>query len=278
MLRGITSAGLGKIESDAQLIELAGRYGFQAVDLDVLTLTERYGIEGARQLLETNGVVIGSFGLPVEWRSTEEKFLEDFQKLASYAAAAQTFGCTRCCTFILPSTDHDSAHFMALAIRRLRQCAQLLNVYGIRLGLEFVGPHHLRTRWRNPFIWTMEETLDFIRAIDEQNVGLLLDSYHWYTTGLTRSHIESLRAEQIVHVHINDAPNVAIEEVLDNGRIYPGEGIIDLVGFLQSLQTIGYTGPVSQEVLTGQALAETPQQLIARSKKGFDLVFAGAGL
>ena len=41
-------------------------------------------------------------------------------------------------------------------------------------------------------------------------------------TALTVADIEKLRADQIVHVHINDAPDVPVEEVLDNGTIVPG--------------------------------------------------------
>lgn len=278
MLRGLTGAGLGRIESDERLIELAAAHGFQAVDLDAAALVERHGVEKARELLAGSGVVIGSIGLPVEWRTTEEAFLEGLKKLASSAAAAAALGCKSCCTYILPSTDLKAAHFMALATRRLRTCAQILGAYGIRLGLEFVGPHHLRTRWANPFIWTLAETLDWIEAIGESNVGLLFDSYHWYTNGLTVADIEALRADQIVHVHINDAPNVPVSEALDNGRIYPGEGVIDLVGFLQGLQKIGYKGAVSQEILTAEAPNQSPEELILRSKAGFDKVFNAAGL
>lgn len=278
MLRGLTGAGLGRIESDEQLIELAAAHGFQAVDIDAGSLINRHGVEKARELLTSNGLIIGSIGLPVEWRTTEEAFLEGLEKLASAAAAAAALGCTSCCTYILPSTDYKAAHFMALATCRLRTCAQILGAYGIRLGLEFVGPHHLRTRWENPFIWTLEETLDWIAAIGESNVGLLFDAYHWYTNGLTVSDIEALRADQIVHVHINDAPNVPVEEALDNGRLYPGEGVIDLVGFLQGLAKIGYKGAVSQEILTAEAPSDSPEVLVLRSKAGFDKVFGAAGL
>jgi sugar phosphate isomerase/epimerase len=278
MLRGLTRAGLGKIESNEQFIELAAKYGFQAVDIDALSLVEAHTVAGACELLEKNGLVVGSIGLPVEWRSTEEAFREGLPKLAQAAEAAAALGCTSCCTYVLPSTDLGAAHFMALATRRLRTCAQILGAYGIRLGLEFVGPHHLRTRWQNPFIWTVDETLDWIDAIGERNVGLLFDSYHWYTNGGTVADIEKLRVDQIVHVHINDAPDVPVEEVLDNGRVYPGEGVIDLAGFLQGLQRIGYTGAVAQEILTAEAPTDSPESLAERSKAGFDKVYAAAGL
>ena len=278
MLRGLSRAGLGKVESDDSLIELAGKYGFQAVDLDANELVNRHGVDGARELLKKNHVVIGSIGLPVEWRSTEDAFREGIVKLAETAEAAAALGCTSCCTYILPSTDLKAAHFMALATRRLRMCAQILGAYGIRLGLEFVGPHHLRTAWKNPFIWTLQETLDWIDAIGEPNVGLLFDAYHWYTNEMTTADIEALRAEQIIHVHINDAQNVPVQEALDNGRVYPGEGVIDLAGFLRALDAIGYKGAVTQEILSAEAPTESPESLVQRSKAGFDKVYAAAGL
>ncbi|OZB95151.1 sugar phosphate isomerase/epimerase [Paenibacillus sp. XY044] len=278
MLKGLTLAGLGAVESEEKFIELAGTGGFQAVDVDARGLIERLGTDRALKKLEQHGVVIGAIGLPVEWRVGEDEFLAGLTGLTEAAAAARSLGCTRCCTYILPSTDAKPAHFMALATRRLRICAQILGSYGIRLALEFVGPHHLRTAWKYPFIWTMEETLDWIDAIGESNVGLLLDAYHWHTNGLSADDIERLQPQQIVHVHINDAPDLPVEAVLDNERLYPGEGVIDLEGFLRSLQRIGYDGIVSQEVLTPAMPEDTPEQLILRSKAGFERVFAAAGI
>ncbi len=78
---------------------------------------------------------------------------------------------------------------------------------------------------------------------------MLLDSYHWYTNGLSTDDLLQLRAEDIVHVHINDAKDLPIAELLDHERLYPGEGVIDLAGFLESLRKIGYKGAVAQEVL-----------------------------
>jgi sugar phosphate isomerase/epimerase len=278
MLRGLTRAGLGDIGSDERFIELAAQYGFDAVDADAKGLIDRNGLEQAKELLQRNRVVIGAIGLPVEWRTTDEAFRQGLPKLAESAAAAAALGCTSCCTYVLPSTDEKPAHFMALATKRLRVCSQILGAYGIRFGLEFVGPHHLRTRWKHPFVWTVDETLDWIDAIGEPNVGLLYDSYHWYTNELTVEDIGKLKPEQIVHVHINDAPDVKVEEALDNGRLYPGEGVIDLAGFLRGLNNIGYKGVVAQEILSASAPTDTPDRLIQRSKEGFDKVFTAAGL
>lgn len=273
MLRGLTKAGLGSFADDKQFIELASEYSFQSVDLDAKNLIEVYGLIGAKEILQVNNIQLGAIGLPVEWRSSHEEFSKDLVNLASAAKAAQELGCTRCCTYILPSTDLKSAQFMSLAVKRLRICAEILGSYDVRLGLEYVGPHHLRNTWKNPFIWTQEETLRLIDAIGLPNVGLLLDSYHWYTTGLSSEDLANLNEQQIVHVHINDAENLPVEELKDNDRHYTGEGVIDLPLFLKSIKKTGYSGPISQEVLTPSQPSESGEELIKRSKLGFDKVF-----
>jgi hypothetical protein len=49
-------------------------------------------------------------------------------------------------------------------------------------------------------------------------------------------------------------------------------------GFLQALHQIGYRGVVSQEILTQQPPTEPVEQLLERSKQGFDQVYRIAGL
>lgn len=277
MLKGLTQAGLVPFPSLADFADHAANHGFEAIDCDAKELynwVKQDGVVQIKAILNERKVVIGAISLPVEWQTSEDDFRYSIVKLASYAATAADLGCTRCCTYILPSTDYKPAHFMAVATRRLRACAQILTRFGISLGVEFVGPHHYRNHWKHPFIWTIAETLDFIDAIGEPNVGLLFDSYHWYTNEATIEDILALRAEQIVHVHLNDARNVPIPEVIDNDRLYPGEGVIDLAGFLKTLHQIGYRGVVSQEVLTPTLPKEPNEILLRRSADGFAQVFA----
>ena len=47
----------------------------------------------------------------------------------------------------------------------------------------------------------------------------------------------------------SDAKAMAPEDVRDNMRWLAGEGIIDLVGFLQALRKIGYEGGVAPETI-----------------------------
>ena len=81
------------------------------------------------------------------------------------------------------------------------------------------------------------------------NVGVTLDAWHWYHSGGTVADIRAADASRIVHVHVSDARAMPPEEVRDDMRLLPGEGVIDLVGFFQALKAIGYRGGVAPETI-----------------------------
>ncbi len=70
----------------------------------------------------------------------------------------------------------------------------------------------------------------------------------------------------VVTVHINDAPkHLGPDEQLDNVRALPGEtGLLDVTGFLQALQQIGYDGPVTAEPFSQRLSEMTPERRCVR--------------
>lgn len=213
--------------------------------------------QAAQDLLATKRAKLGVFSLPVDFRTTEENFRKSVPVLKDHAAAAATVGCTRCVTWLNPSLDDDPVAFAFRATRRLRECAKMLRDQDINFGLEWVGTPSLRVRpdgtraRKHDFIYTLPQALEFIEAIGEPNVGLLVDSWHWYTARHTVEDLQKLPREKIIHVHVNDAPNKPIEEQLDNQRLLPGEsGVIDLVGFLGAIKAKGYHGFIAVETFS----------------------------
>jgi len=152
---------------------------------------------------------------------------------------------------------------------RFREIARVLGRSGNRLGLEFVGPHHLRAGGANamgtePTVWTVDGTLELIARIGESNVGFMVDSYHQYTTGATGDDLVRLGDARIVHAHINDAPAGSTPETaIDNRRVLPGDGVIDLAEYVDGLRRAGYTGYVACEVLAPEPVAGDPDTAAA---------------
>ena len=94
----------------------------------------------------------------------------------------------------------------------------------------------------------MAEMRELIAAIDQPNVGLLLDSWHWYTAHETEADLLSLKGVEVVACDLNDAPSagIPVDEQKDKRlRDLPcATGVIDLKAFLGALVKIGYDGPV----------------------------------
>ncbi len=233
-------------------IALAKKGGFGGVEFspnEVADLIDAHGAGYVQDLFASAGSRPAEFGLPTDWRTTEEKWQEGLAALPRQAKAAAAIGCTRTATWILsgdnarPYDENRRFH-----IERFTPIAKILADHGIHLGLEFLGPKTLRDSFTHPFIHTMEDMLAMGAEIGP-NVGLLLDAWHWYTSHATVEDLKRLTPEQVVYVHVNDAPaGLEIDEQVDNTRALPGEtGVIDIAGFLQTLQQIGYDGPVTPE-------------------------------
>jgi sugar phosphate isomerase/epimerase len=280
----IKTAALGAIGVRAETLDeailKAKRGGFAGLDFGIQSVADM-GAEVAKAKFAAAGVVPAVFGVPFEWRREEETWRNGLDRLTDLAAAAQTLGCTRCATWIMPaSNDLDYANNLQFHVDRFVPIAQILGAHGISLGLEFVGPRTLRAQFEHGFIFNAEGMLEMAERIGP-NVGLLLDSYHWYTSHGTVEQLHRLSAKEIVYVHLNDAPHGReVDEQVDGDRRLPGAtGVINLPGFLRALKQMGYAGPVAVEPFYN-ALNDLPSDddRLKAVKDSLDSVFAQAGV
>jgi sugar phosphate isomerase/epimerase len=264
-----------------EAIELAHRYGFEAVEPTARFLAA-LSDDSLAQLpaeMKAKKLVWAAEGLPLEFRGGDKAFQDSINRLPDFAKGLKRAGATRVGTWLNPS--HDTLTYLAnfrQHASRLRKAAKILGDYGLRLGLEYVGPKTSWSRGRFPFIHTMAEMKELIAEIGCDNVGFTLDSWHWYTAHETSADILSLRAADVVWCHLNDAPKgIPADQQVDNRRDLPAAtGVIDLAGFLQSLAKIGYDGPIVAEPFRPDLAAMPRDQALemvaAAMKKAFALV------
>jgi sugar phosphate isomerase/epimerase len=240
---------------------LASNTGFIGVDL-MLDSAMKEGIERTQGLLQQLQLRPAYVGLPVEFRKDESTFTTGLAKLEEAAPFAAAIGCPRMMTHLMSSSDTPKDELRRTYKKRFMLCADILARSHCRLGLEFLGALHLRKQFPHEFIWKMPEMLQFAKECGP-NVGLTLDAWHWHHSGGTTQDILAAGHDRIVVVHFDDAAKIAPEEVRDNQRVLPGEGIIDLTGFLQALQKIGYQDSLSVEVF-GRGLKDMPPEQSAQ--------------
>ena len=191
---------------------------------------------------------MSAWGFPLDFRGGIEPWKAGLRALEAQAEIAAQLDVRRTATWIMPCSDELSyADNLAFHIERLKPAAAILGERGISLGLEYVGPKTLWSSKKFEFAHTMEQMAELCDGAGP-NVGFLLDCWHWYNAGESADDLLALRPEQVVDVHVNDAPDIAVDEQVDNVRCLPAEtGVIDILAFLGALKQIGYDGPVMVE-------------------------------
>lgn len=283
---------------------MAARVGYAGIDWSLAPAKEA-GLEATRTLFAELKLRPTIVSLPMTAQvafGAEEPYKEALSRLADDAAFVAGVGCERMMLVLSPVSPQPKAERMPLVRDRLAGIGEVLQRSKIRLGLEFLGPLCMRAETgcgpaagargaapppvptagtapatrgglpagppapRVPFIWTLLETVALAKE-SGPNIGAVLDVWHWHHSGGTVADILATDPARIVHVHLSDARVMAPEDVRDNMRLMPGEGVIDLTAFLQALRKIGYAGGVAPEPLGRIPMDMAPEDA---SKLGYE--------
>jgi sugar phosphate isomerase/epimerase len=245
-------------------VRLAGKLGYGGVDVN-FTAAKTDGVEATRALLKEANVKPAIANLPLQFATADETAFQDgLKQLEENAQFASAIGLNRMMAVLSPASPVPKDERYKFVKDRVTALAAVLERSKIRLGLEFLGPVYFRSNAKSPhtFIYTLPETVA-LAAECGPNIGVVLDAWHWHHSRGTTAEIVAAGKSRIVHVHVSDAMPAPPEEVRDNQRHMPGEGVIDLVGFFQALKKIGYLDGVSPEPL-GRVPADMPAEEGAR--------------
>ena len=262
MFSTLSPGALGLDLDHPRAVELAAAHGFGGVDPDLGHLRS-LGASGAAEhgaAVKEKGLQWGMAGLPIGLDAPAEEFRRALVDLPADLELLAAAGVTRLGTWIRPM--HDELHHRQnwrLHQGRIALVAALLEDAGLRLGLEYIGPKTFWSTERFPFIHSLREARELIAETGARNVGLILDTYHWYTAGEDAAQLAGLTDADIVSVDLNDArADRERDEQQDLDRRLPFDtGVIDLDGFLRAVGAAGYTGPVKIEPFMA-SLAERP--------------------
>jgi sugar phosphate isomerase/epimerase len=251
-LNGAVTRGVSGLDK----IRLAAKVGFGGVDWD-LGPAKTAGADAMKALfseLKIRPTITNlPMARPLPFGGEPQAFQQALAQLADDAAFCAAIGCQRMMVVLSPTGPLPKEEQRKVVRDRIAAVSEVLQKSKLRLGLEFLGVQQFRMGREgapppNPFIWTLPETVALAKDCGP-NIGAILDVWHWHHSGGTVADILATDKDRIVHVHISDAKPQPPEEVRDNQRVMPGEGSIDLVGFLQALKKIGYADGVSPEPL-----------------------------
>ena len=269
----------------SEAIALARDAGFAGLAFDsraAARAVDEHGLAAVQDQFTRAGVKPALWSLPIAWRD-DDQWEADLRELPRLAATARGLGATRTATHMPSGSDQRPfRENFDWHVARLRPIAEVLRDEGCRFGIEFIGPRTFRAAFRHEFIHTLDGVMELVAAIGTSNVGVLLDSWHLYTSGGTLADLERLTNDDVVVVHVNDAPTgIARDEQIDTVRTLPMEtGVIDLVGFMRALREMGYDGPVMPEPFSqriNDLAATDPDSAAREAARSMDALWGAAG-
>jgi 4-hydroxyphenylpyruvate dioxygenase len=142
------------------------------------------------------------------------------------------------CSNVQPNAV-DEAERMADQLRTLAERAARRNV---RIGYEALawGTH----------VRTYGQAWEIVKRVDHPHLGLIVDSFHTLVLGDDPAGIAEIPREKLFFVQLADAPRLTMDPLSwsRHFRCFPGQGELDVAGFLVPVIRSGYRGPLSLEV------------------------------
>ncbi|MCT9819852.1 TIM barrel protein [Microbacterium sp. W1N] len=138
------------------------------------------------------------------------------------------------------------------AADQLHALAERAHARGIRLAYEAVPWGRVRTH---------DEAWRVVERVGHLALGLCLDSFHVLSRENRAAAIEGIPVDKVFHVQLADAPRPGID-VLEwslHHRLFPGQGSLEVGGFVGRLRAGGYDGPIALEVFNDVYQQEDPR-------------------
>lgn len=169
-----------------------------------------------------------------------ESIKRECEELSSIAAA---IGCE--CIVVVPGPLPDGGasrdQVIGESTRVLSELCDIASTHGVSLAFEFLGQPDCS-------VPTLDLAHEIVRELDRKNLGLVIDSFHFYAGNSTFEMIDALHPELIRIFHINDAEDRPRAELEDRHRLLPGLGILPLREMLSAFRRIGYDKVASVEI------------------------------
>ena len=274
MYTNLSMGALGLKADYPTAVDLAVKHGFDAVEGNLgwfEELGDEARIKDAADKIRGKGLRLGPAGCPVNFNADPVAFGEQLAGLPAKIRVLTAAGIDSVGTWVRPMSDvlPYRRNWIQHA-ERISLAAQVLADSGIRLGLEYIGPKTFWSTEMYPFVHTLAEARALIADTGCDNVGVVLDSYHWYTAHEGVSDLLALRPSDIVAMDLNDAPEGReIDEQQDLDRRLPGAtGVIDTQGMVAALKEIGYDGPVKVEPFMKSLAERNVDEVLAEVSAG----------
>ena len=265
------------------LIPVATKHGYDSIEFPLFEIKTVDHAREAALKLRDSGLEWGLMPMDIDImrECTDDEFESDLLLLTQQMDLAEAAGVKRYYNHVWPGSNERSFNEnFEWCVKRFGRVYKSAKEHGLQSGFEFLGPKPLHDAFKYPFIRNLKDILTLADAISAE-VGVLVDTYHWYTSGSTLEDLDLLQSgERVVGVHLNDGwKGRTRDEQEDMEREMPlATGVIDAVSVIKKLDEMGFNGPVTVEPfepaatrLKNMPLDDACKEVVDSIKKVFNL-------
>jgi len=248
-------------------LKAAGAAGFEGVEIWAAKL-DRYlesrSVDELRRLLDDNGLEVGALCPYTLSCFGEDTHADRLKRAAEIAAEVD------CDTLLVcPDTPPEGMGVydaFRQAGQRAAERADDIASFGVDLAIEPLGDH--------PFVPGPREAMRIIEIANHPGVGLMMDTFHYYKSGVGLEDIGAIPVELLRIVHVNDCEDRPRGELTDKHRLYLGEGVIPLEAMFGLLKAMRYEGFLSVEIFRDEYWGKPAAKIAKASKASLDRAVA----
>lgn len=242
----------GTLGEKLAAIAHAGFDGVEIFEADVLAYDGTPAEIGA--MIRDHGLEIIAFqpfrdfeGMPEPQRTRGFERAKRKFALMNELGASDVLVCSNVSPLSLGGIDRAAAD--------LRELGDVAAAFDVRVGYEALafGRH----------VWDYRDSWEIVRRADHPRIGLILDSWHVLARKLPVDPIRSIPADRITFVQVADAPAMDMDllQWSRHFRNFPGQGDMDVDGFMRAVLATGYDGWVSHEIFNDRFRMASPRRI-----------------
>ncbi len=146
------------------------------------------------------------------------------------------------------------------SVKVLNELGTIAEKHNVSLAFEFLGQTDCSVQ-------TLDLCNEIVEKVNRENIGNVLDTFHFYAGNSTFKAIDSMKPEKLFIFHINDAENLPKEDLTDAHRLYPGTGILPIKEIKAHFDKIGYDRMVSIEIFRPEYWNEDPFEVAKKARQ-----------
>ena len=151
------------------------------------------------------------------------------------------------------------------SVRVLNELGDIADKFNVSLAFEFLGQSDCSVQ-------TLDFCNEIVEEVNRENIGNVLDTFHFYAGNSTFEAIEQMKPEKLFVFHINDAEDLPKENLTDAHRLYPGTGILPIKEIKKRFDKIGYGRMVSIEIFRPEYWSQDPFEVARKAKEATEKV------